>query len=190
MSIFDVDTNVEDFDEVILIESLSNVAKNDVPAFFQAWRDIIYACLVSTSFNRNKLSELYMVIEEWRNLRPTEYSVYLDIEDKPFVGADTTNVRRNIFLILNTILSAHQNEEDYFKLINYENWEILFINIMCERSVVRQLDAGAFRNNYKLQPFIYKYDEWDEVESKYDLYKDSITKLLELKHNIKIDWEA
>ena len=33
------------------------------------------------------------------------------------------------------------------------------------------------------------YDEWDEVESKYDLYKDSITKLLELKHNIKIDWE-
>lgn len=187
MSIFDVYSNTEHFDEVTLTESLREVSQNDTPAFFQAWRDIIYTCLFAVRNDRNKLPNLYMVVKEWQDMRPTNYMVYMDIENKPFVGPDLTNIFETIGIRLQSIISAYTNEEDYRKLMIPENWENICVGIMCDRSTVCALDAGIFRGNYQLQPHIYNYEEWVEVESKYSFYHDTILTLLKVKHNIEVD---
>ena len=185
MSLLDVEYNNEKFDEITITSILKDIDKNDIPAYTQAWRDIFYCIIGQLMTDRNKLTDLYHVVNEWGKLRPDKYTLHGDINREHFVWQASWN-KSDIDLMKEIILSAEYNEENMLRL-SLDNWETICTNILCDRITVPILDVGRFRHDYYMPKDGWDYDEKFLIKTKYSQYIEYIISLMKLKHGIVVN---
>ena len=185
MSLLDVEYNHEKFDEITITYILKDIDKNDIPAYTQAWRDIFYCVIEQLMNDRDKLTDLYHIVNEWWKLKPDKYVLQVDINREPFMWPASW-VKRDIDLMKEIILSAEYNEENMRRL-SLDNWETICVNILCDRMTVPILDEGRFRKDYYIQNDAWNYDEKVLIKTKYTQYVEYITALMKLKYGIIVN---